>query len=825
MQKVHKLSLMIQLMMVITLALALRPQPVEAQWPPFTFRLTPSYESGKISYKIAFASRVQGAMTDVTIKIPLPPGTRYLEGTAPDTTSVSFDGQEITFFAAVLSRKSIQDASFIVEVTDPQQTVFTTHAWISWKGDMPGDYLNPDVSFDITKPILDWSSPAPSRLRLEVSVAVTNDILIYSIYPTKTGGRMWDLNIHLPLPAGTTFLSAEAPSTFVTGFNGQEVSFVTSELNPDGQAEPLRVNLSTRGVTAPVLVTEAWAAWKNVGPAAGKSIPVEEGTQTGHLVVQPHASQRVIADRMGDVPFSNYDVTSLSVEEANATLKITFYTAGEIGPLGQPLTFIFSINTDCTDKPEYQVVYSHQNGKASVQSWNGADNKWNPGQPVQGSNPGPRMISWEVPDSLLGDSWQSQPFCGVGRVVNGTKEFNSILPPDTVPDTTDERVLRYQTVSTDTVGSLLDLAVQNNPAHLPAPGPGLADIPDYAAVYTSPPASRPAVPSTATTIFTPTATIEPAPQPTPTSTSTSTPTPSPTPAATSTPTPTPTATATPILEKIMGEVGQISALTHHLQTVKLNQTYVNPVVFAQPLSRNEGQTAVVRLTEVQPDHFTLYIQEAPNQDGSHSPETVSYMVLEVGVWELENGGFLEVGNLATAAGTGDQSTLQPWMPVTFKHPFAATPVVFSQVQTVNDTHWVKTRHRNPTATGFEVTLEEEEAKTTPHGGEMIGWLAITPGKGTWNGHLYETGQTAEGVTQDWYRISFEQNFTRTPRFMAALTTFNSVDSAHLRASLTAAGANVMVEEDTSADTETQHLAEAVSYLALEGDGELIALSR
>ena len=30
---------------------------------------------------------------------------------------------------------------FTVEVADPARTVFTTHAWIAWKGEQPGDYL------------------------------------------------------------------------------------------------------------------------------------------------------------------------------------------------------------------------------------------------------------------------------------------------------------------------------------------------------------------------------------------------------------------------------------------------------------------------------------------------------------------------------------------------------------------------------------------------------------------------------------------------------------------------------------------------------------
>ena len=81
----------------------------------------------------------------------------------------------------------------------------------------------------------------------------------------------------------------------------------------------------------------------------------------------------------------------------------------------------------------------------------------------------------------------------------------------------------------------------------------------------------------------------------------------------------------------VGEIGQINnTLTHVTQTVVLSRRYVNPVVFAQPLSTNGGDTAVVRITDVQADRFTLYVHEAPDEDGTHGTESVSYLVLEAG---------------------------------------------------------------------------------------------------------------------------------------------------------------------------------------------------
>ena len=308
-----------------------------------------------------------------------------------------------------------------------------------------------------------------------------------------------------------------------------------------------------------------------------------------------------------------------------------------------------------------------------------------------------------------------------------------------------------------------------------------------------------------------------------------------TPTATATPTKTPTATptATPVhtptpMPMPIGEVGQLNdTLTHTPQTVMLSRAYENPVVFAQPISRDGGDTAVVRIIAVQADRFTLYVHEAPNKDGSHTTEAVSYVVLEAGSWELADGTPLEVGKLTTTATVGRRISSE-WAQVSFGSPFSAPPVVVSQVQTANDPHWVKTRQRDVTATGFDVAMEEEEAKTMPHGGEAIGWLAITMGQGNWDGHAYEAGQTADAVTHNWYQIAFGQSFAQGPRFVAGLATYDGTDSAHLRykrSSLTAGGVEVMIEEDTTWDSETSHTTEVVHYLALEGDGTLTAQSR
>lgn len=280
------------------------------------------------------------------------------------------------------------------------------------------------------------------------------------------------------------------------------------------------------------------------------------------------------------------------------------------------------------------------------------------------------------------------------------------------------------------------------------------------------------------------------------------------------------------IENAMGEVGLIDdELTHEPKTVQLRRHYSNPVVFAQPLSYDGGDTSVVRITDVQADSFTLYVHEAPDQNGAHArTESVSYIVLEAGLWDLPNGARLEVDTVNTTATTGSQITPRTWLQINFASTFSAMPVVISQVQSNNDPTWVKTRQRLTDNMKFEVAMEPADSATTPHAGETIAWLALTNSSGNWDGHLYEANLFG-GVTHNWKSLSFAQDFTAAPRFLGAVGSYvggNGVTMRYDRQSLTATGVNIMLEEDTTVDTEVEHYGETIRYLAIEGDGLLTA---
>jgi hypothetical protein len=408
------------------------PNYAQAQWPPFSYRMISTYNEGKITYKISFSRKVKWPMADVLIKIPVPEGTRYLESGGPDGTLASFDGVEVTFFTPTVNRP-LRDIYFVVEVTDPAKTEFATHSWIAWKGDVPGDYLTGDSVIDITRTPLIWSKPL-SRLRLEASASVDGNLITYYLFPVNIGGRrMWDLNITLPLPAGTTFVSAEAPPPFTAGFDGQQAVFTITEFERGLRVEPLKVQVSAAGVVTPSLTTLATAGWTNVG----SNVIPQEYTETGEIIVQPNSRQYVVADRVGDAPFSNYDLKTLAFQQDGEQVKTTFYTAETMGEIGQPIEHYLYFDTDCNAETgksrgnrgaEYWLRYRHQNGRGYIYTWDPVESTWTNRQTLSATGTGNSASVWLPAATLPAES----PVCWLALARNRTEQYHPTPPIDWV---------------------------------------------------------------------------------------------------------------------------------------------------------------------------------------------------------------------------------------------------------------------------------------------------------------------------------------------------------------------------------------------------------
>jgi Bacterial TSP3 repeat/Fibronectin type III domain len=255
------------------------------------------------------------------------------------------------------------------------------------------------------------------------------------------------------------------------------------------------------------------------------------------------------------------------------------------------------------------------------------------------------------------------------------------------------------------------------------------------------------------------------------------------------------------------ETGEVQ-VNHTWSRVAFSQPFVNPVVVATPLSTHGPQPATVRIRNVKATGFELRLQEWDYLDGSHTTETVGYLVLEHGHHTLPDGTQLEAGRFTTNHTTS-------FAAVPFQHPFATPPVVLTAVTTVNEATAVTGRLHNLARTGFAFRLQEQERNPQTHATETIAYIAWEPAAGSINGRPFEVARTPTVVTDQKHTLLFQTAFSDTPVLLADMQTTNGTDPATLRwANKDLAGVDVQVSEEQSADSELTHEAEVVGYLLL-----------
>lgn len=241
------------------------------------------------------------------------------------------------------------------------------------------------------------------------------------------------------------------------------------------------------------------------------------------------------------------------------------------------------------------------------------------------------------------------------------------------------------------------------------------------------------------------------------------------------------------------------------RTVGLSGSYANPVVLAPALSYRGPQPATPRLRNVADSAFEIAVEEWLYLDGDHRDETVGCVATEPGRYGTGDGVEIEVGRVRAN---------HHWTAATFSSSFSATPLVFSQAQTVAGPQPIVTRNRHVSRSGAEVRVQEEEAQG-PHRVEDIAYLAVEPGSGTLDGRSFEAG-ARPGVGHAWETIEFDGVY-REPVLLADTQTFRGSNTCAVRyRNLTDSTVEVKVEEERSADRETVHLDERVGYLVVEG---------
>ncbi len=167
----------------------------------------------------------------------------------------------------------------------------------------------------------------------------------------------------------------------------------------------------------------------------------------------------------------------------------------------------------------------------------------------------------------------------------------------------------------------------------------------------------------------------------------------------------------------IGEVGSVSVTQDDagkwFTLSNYQGNYLAPVVIMMTNSVNGTQAAHMRLKNVSHSSFSYQLEEWDYLDGTHSTETAAYMIVESGSHRLPNGALLQAKNLPIGVA---QSVALP-----MSH--GATPVVFSQTQSLNGAASVVTRQQNVSLSGLSIQLQEQESSSSQHPTELVGIIS------------------------------------------------------------------------------------------------------
>lgn len=257
-------------------------------------------------------------------------------------------------------------------------------------------------------------------------------------------------------------------------------------------------------------------------------------------------------------------------------------------------------------------------------------------------------------------------------------------------------------------------------------------------------------------------------------------------------------------------------------TITFTRTFATPpVVIMGPATQTNSEQCIMRVRNVTTTGFQYQIDEWDYRNGYHPAETVHFFALTEGI-HVFGAQRWQVGRVGAVNRVPVAVSLSG---------FTGTPVVLGQVETTVNSSGVtgkgakalKTRIGSASSTGFQVRIETQELDTGAISNEGIGYMAVSTGTGYLDGKILSAVRSSAAVTNSFATITFP-NARTNPVLIAQTQSVNEVDPGELKlASLTSTSVQLRIQEETSFDTETTHVAEDLGYIVV-GDmsGEIAA---
>lgn len=269
----------------------------------------------------------------------------------------------------------------------------------------------------------------------------------------------------------------------------------------------------------------------------------------------------------------------------------------------------------------------------------------------------------------------------------------------------------------------------------------------------------------------------------------------------------------------LGEAGTFTSANDGGWTpVSFAGNYTNPVVVGTTNTHN-GESALVfesrNVTSTGADMRVCESEGATaNGCDTHGPETVGYMVIDAAVAATVDG--IEAGTF-TASGEADSNSVT----TSYSESFVSTPLVFSNVNTVNSTEFpIEVVISATSVGGFTAGIcdhlqSSNDSCDPAHGNETVGWVAIEPGNEPFQEQFYNGIVSVSSST--WTPVTFSSPFPASPVLIVASQTDTGgqdveIDEAR---NVTVNGADVRYCEIDTLDNCDSHNADDVAWFAIE----------
>lgn len=261
---------------------------------------------------------------------------------------------------------------------------------------------------------------------------------------------------------------------------------------------------------------------------------------------------------------------------------------------------------------------------------------------------------------------------------------------------------------------------------------------------------------------------------------------------------------------VVGQVGTTSGGQNRNGTtwtsVSFDQPIDDPIVVLGAVSWRGGDPLTTRIRNVTDTGFEWTIQEYDYRDVAHTTEFVDWIAIARGEHALSDGTRI----VADDASVSHVPRTIGWS------AFDAAPVVFSQIASSNEAEAVITRHRDVTASGFQIKLDEEEANDRVHAEETVTYIAVERGETS----LLTAAATPDEVTHIDYDITLSGSTDAADAFFAQMQTLDGGDPATIRVRQRDGDrVRINLQEERSftggsAGDEIKHTDEVVGYLSL-----------